>query len=97
MASRGAARVMQLLRSAAPQPLPECIALPDCPDVETSAVKALTDMANPLQAHESHCREMASRTARSAPIFQRALARHYPMQEPGAVVPHAGICAGGPR
>ncbi len=23
-------------------------------------------------------------------------ARHHPRQEPGAVVPHAGICAGGP-
>ena len=30
------------------------------------------------------------------PKSERALARHYLRQEPGAVVPHAGICTGGP-
>jgi hypothetical protein len=32
-----------------------------------------------------------------ASISGPALARHYPRQEPGAVIPHAGICAGGAR
>jgi hypothetical protein len=30
-----------------------------------------------------------------APLARRALRRSYPSQEPSAVIPHAGICAGG--
>ena len=29
--------------------------------------------------------------------IRQATARHYPRQEPSAVVPHAGICPGGTR
>ena len=28
-------------------------------------------------------------------VWAKARARHHPRQEPGAVVPHAGICVGG--
>ena len=28
-------------------------------------------------------------------LIRQAIARHYPRQEPSAVVPHAGICPGG--
>src|SRR5947209_10192617 len=38
---------------------------------------------------------MATDTARPAPLARAALRRHYPRQEPSAVVLHAGICAGG--
>ena len=31
------------------------------------------------------------------PYPEERFARHHPRQEPGAVVPLAGICAGGPR
>jgi len=38
---------------------------------------------------------VASRTPHSASVSCATLVRHDPRQEPGAVVPHAGICAGG--
>ena len=38
---------------------------------------------------------MATASPRDAPLPERALRRQNPRQEPGAVVPHAGICAGG--
>src|SRR5206468_8176997 len=38
---------------------------------------------------------VASRTPHSASVSRATPARHDPRQEPGAVVPHAGICAGG--
>ena len=33
----------------------------------------------------------------AASLPERTLRRHHPRQEPSAVVPHAGICAGGPE
>ncbi len=36
-----------------------------------------------------------SALARVRRVADRAGRRHYPRQEPSAVVPHAGICAGG--
>src|SRR6202521_3108525 len=38
---------------------------------------------------------MATTTPRPAPLARTAIRRHYPRQEPSAVVLHAGICAGG--
>ena len=38
---------------------------------------------------------VASRTPHYASVSRATPARHDPRQEPGAVVPHAGICAGG--
>src|ERR1039458_7658526 len=38
---------------------------------------------------------MATSTANPAPVARAAICRHHPRQEPSAVVPHAGICAGG--
>src|SRR3954468_2716475 len=38
---------------------------------------------------------MATSTADPAPLARAAIRRHHPRQEPSAVVPHAGICAGG--
>src|SRR3954451_10405595 len=40
---------------------------------------------------------MATSTADPAPLARAAVRRYYPRQEPSAVVPHAGICAGGGR
>src|SRR3954469_21505733 len=40
---------------------------------------------------------MATSTANSAPLARAAVRRYHPRQEPSAVVPHAGICAGGGR
>ena len=42
-------------------------------------------------------RPMATSTADSASLARAAIRRHHPRQEPSAVVPHAGICAGGGR
>ncbi len=39
---------------------------------------------------------IAGKTADFASVARTAVSRHDPRQEPGAVVPHAGICAGGP-
>jgi hypothetical protein len=38
---------------------------------------------------------MVTACSHDAPLTERALQRHYSRQEPSAVVPHAGICAGG--
>src|SRR4030095_15103622 len=38
---------------------------------------------------------MAAATPYPASLSRATLARHDPRQEPGAVVPHAGLCAGG--
>ncbi len=38
---------------------------------------------------------MATAGSHDAPLTERALQRHYSRQEPSAVVPHAGNCAGG--
>src|ERR1700682_2223742 len=38
---------------------------------------------------------MATSTSNPASLARRAIPRSYPRQEPSAVVPHAGICAGG--
>jgi hypothetical protein len=40
-------------------------------------------------------RAMAPQTPYPASVSCATLARHDPRQEPGAVVPYAGICAGG--
>ena len=38
---------------------------------------------------------MATSATHPAPLARAAIRRHHPRQEPSAVVPHAGICAGG--
>src|SRR6478609_3279516 len=38
---------------------------------------------------------MATPAADPASLARAAIRRHHPRQEPSAVVPHAGICAGG--
>ncbi len=46
--------------------------------------------------HRAQNRErVRSALARVRRAADRAVRRHYPRQEPSAVVPHAGICAGG--
>jgi hypothetical protein len=40
-------------------------------------------------------RALATHTPYPASVSCATLVRHDPRQEPGAVVPHAGICAGG--
>ena len=39
--------------------------------------------------------EVAATRPRAAPLSRRAIRRQNPRQEPSAVIPHAGICAGG--
>ena len=58
---------------------------------------ASTESAPPddLAAHVRPRRAMAAETPYLPSVSRATLARHDPRQEPGAVVPHAGICAGG--
>jgi len=48
-----------------------------------------------LDADEPPSEPMAPTRPRKTPLPQCALRRHHPRQEPSAVIPHAGICAGG--
>ena len=48
-----------------------------------------------LAANEPPQAAMATARPDPAPLPRSAFRRHYPRQEPSAVVPHAGICAGG--
>ncbi len=48
-----------------------------------------------LQRALERVRQAVNRGYRSS-LSRAAPVRHHPRQEPGAVVPHAGICAGGP-
>ena len=62
------------------------------------AAKGNTDQSDTGRAQDriAVSRALASvRIAAQRGIAQRAATRQDPRQEPGAVVPHAGICAGG--
>jgi RNA-directed DNA polymerase len=48
-----------------------------------------------LDTDGPHHETMATTRPRTAPLTLRALRRQNPRQEPSAVIPHAGICAGG--
>ena len=50
-----------------------------------------------MAAHGRPRRAMATQTPYPASVSRATLVRHTPRQEPGAVVPHAGSCAGGGR
>ncbi len=52
--------------------------------------------ATGLGAHGAPCRPMATTRPPTPPDAERALRRQNPRQEPSAVIPHAGICAGAP-
>jgi hypothetical protein len=43
----------------------------------------------------TQCRDTLSHELDRVRQVAATLVRHYPRQEPGAVIPHAGICAGG--
>jgi hypothetical protein len=49
------------------------------------------DLAAPVRPH----RAMAAAPPIVHPYPAQRLARHDPRQEPGVLVPHAGLCAGG--
>src|SRR4029434_1065599 len=48
-----------------------------------------------MAAHVCPRRALAAQTPYPSSVSRATPARHDPRQEPGAVVPHAGICAGG--
>jgi len=48
-----------------------------------------------LEAHATLCEQVDSTGPYLSSVSSRALWRHDPRQEPSAVVPLAGICAGG--
>src|SRR4029453_18730641 len=48
-----------------------------------------------MAAHVRPRRALAAQTPYPSSVSRATPARHDPRQEPGAVVPHAGICAGG--
>jgi group II intron reverse transcriptase/maturase len=66
------------------------------------ALAAVASAAQPTQqddlgADAATRGPMATSTPDSASLARAAIRRHHPRQEPSAVVPHAGICAGGGR
>jgi len=50
---------------------------------------------NPLQQTRLRTQGWESLQHELARIRRATFGRHYPRQEPSAVIPHAGICAGG--
>jgi RNA-directed DNA polymerase len=73
-------------------------AIPDRGNALLAADAAAPQSEEPdhLGADEATGGPLASSTANLASVARTAVLRHDPRQEPGAVVPHAGICAGGP-
>lgn len=53
------------------------------------------ERANTLRTQSRKKRAQCARSGARGSVADHALCRHYPRQEPSAVVPHAGICAGG--
>ena len=61
----------------------------------SDAAPAQSAPPDDMAAHVCTRRAMAAQTPYPASVSRATLVRHDPRQEPGAVVPHAGICAGG--
>jgi group II intron reverse transcriptase/maturase len=97
LAGQRPARALRLLRGArqhrgAPR-------LPRRAHPALAAVASAAQSTQPvdLGADGAPGRPMATSTADSASLARAAVRRYHPRQEPSAVVPHAGICAGGGR
>ena len=72
----------------------ECLVSKSAEEVEerTLAKENLRQQNTPWTQSRKRVRSALARVRRAA---DRVGWRHYPRQEPSAVVPHAGICAGG--
>ena len=85
----------ELLRSARQQPGHRCLP----PTARTAVVLGApaSEPASPgdVGADAASHRPVAPARPHPAPLSRGALRRSHPRQEPSAVVPHAGICAGG--
>ena len=91
----GGKRLSELLRRSNQQPGPQLL-LPPCRLVLVPrAAAAKPDQAAYMEAYEAADGPLAATRPRQASTTRRAVPRHDPRWEPGAVVPLAGICAGG--
>lgn len=86
---------LRLLRRARQQRPHQRVLQPTHPTPVPGATAPQPAHAAELDPHETARQTMAPTPAPHAPLPRRALRRRDPRQEPSAVVPLAGICAGG--
>ena len=95
MATQRGARSPRLLRRARQHRRGRGLPHPGDPALVQGAAAPQPAHTDELGADEPHRETMATTSPRDASLPERALRRQNLRQEPSAVVPHAGICAGG--
>jgi hypothetical protein len=96
VAAIGSARVLRVPRGANQCPYSRAIPNRGNALLAADATATQSEESHHLGEDEPNCGTLASSTANLASVARTAVSRQDPRQEPGAVVPHAGICAGGP-
>ena len=95
LARQRRARPLQLLRGAEQQRRDHRVPHPGDQALVPRATASQPAPKPGLGTHEPPRHPMATTRPRDAPLPRSAIRRQHPREEPSAVVPHAGICAGG--
>ena len=97
MAKERVARALPVLWSASQHRIAAVFLLPGDMAMETDAYASQSERANFLGTDGPQNQALASSANNLASLSRAETARYHLRQEPGAVAPHAGICARGRR